>query len=458
MSPAIFILLPALIAADEPAPVVLRPFAIRVVDADTRRGVPLVELSTTGNIRLWTDSNGIVAFAEPGQMGTRVFFHVRSHGYEHPNDGFGYRGVALDVTPGGSAEIAVRRIHAAQRLYRLTGGGIYRDSLLVGAPVPIRKPTLNALVTGSDSVVNTVYRGRILWFWGDTNRPRYPLGNFHTPGAVSELPGRGGLDPDRGVDFTYFEDRNGFARPTAKVPGDGPTWISGAVVLRHEGRERLFAHYVKIRGGPGGAFAVWQLGLIEWDDDAESFRKVVAFDEEEPFPGGAHTFVRREGGRDYVYYCDPFPTMRVPATPEALARQDLYESFTPLVAGSRTKNGDLDRDDAGRLQWKWKRATAPLRPRDVAELVSRGKIREDETRVAFRDVETNRLIVSHRGSVYYNEYRKRWGMIAGEVFALGEIWYAEADRPIGPWGYAGGRVYSTAVLAMCLEEHLRAER
>ena len=30
--------------------------------------------------------------------------------------------------------------------------------------------------------------------------------------------------------------------------------------------------------------------------------------------------------------------------------------------------------------------------------------------------------------------------------------------PIGPWGYAGGRVYSTAVLAMCLEEHLRAER
>ena len=27
-----------------------------------------------------------------------------------------------------------------------------------------------------------------------------------------------------GVDLTYFVDKTGFARPTAQMPGDGPTW------------------------------------------------------------------------------------------------------------------------------------------------------------------------------------------------------------------------------------------
>ena len=47
-----------------------------------------------------TDSNGIVAFDEPGLMGSKVFFHVKSHGYEYPKDGFGYRGVALETQAG----------------------------------------------------------------------------------------------------------------------------------------------------------------------------------------------------------------------------------------------------------------------------------------------------------------------------------------------------------------------
>ena len=33
-------------------------FAIRVVDAETGRGVPLVELETVNHLRFYTDSNG----------------------------------------------------------------------------------------------------------------------------------------------------------------------------------------------------------------------------------------------------------------------------------------------------------------------------------------------------------------------------------------------------------------
>ncbi|MGB2822991.1 MAG: hypothetical protein WBF17_18555, partial [Phycisphaerae bacterium] len=59
-------------------------FTIEVVDDSTGRGVPLVELRTTNNIRYYTDSGGLIAFHEPGLMDRDVFFHVSSHGYEFP--------------------------------------------------------------------------------------------------------------------------------------------------------------------------------------------------------------------------------------------------------------------------------------------------------------------------------------------------------------------------------------
>jgi hypothetical protein len=178
-----------------------RPFAITVVDEQTGRGVPLVELRTVNGIRLWTDSAGVAVFDEPGLMDRPVFFHVLSHGYEFPRDGFGFRGKALKVLPGGSAKLTIRRINIAERIYRVTGAGIYRDSVLLGRRSPIKAPLLNGQVLGSDSVLNAVYRGKIYWFWGDTNRPGYPLGNFDTSGATSALPAKGGLDPESGVDL-----------------------------------------------------------------------------------------------------------------------------------------------------------------------------------------------------------------------------------------------------------------
>ena len=99
-------------------------FKIQVVDAQTGRGVPLVELKTTHNVCYYTDSNGLVAFHEPGLMDQRVFFTVKSHGYEFPKDGFGMSGTALEVKPGGSAVLKIKRLNIAERLYRLTGGGI----------------------------------------------------------------------------------------------------------------------------------------------------------------------------------------------------------------------------------------------------------------------------------------------------------------------------------------------
>ena len=88
-------------------------FQITVVDEQTGRGVPLVELRTTSEVRYHTDSNGIIAFLEPGLMGEEVFFHVKSHGYEFPKEVFGSRGLKLKPTAGGSALIKLKRLNIA---------------------------------------------------------------------------------------------------------------------------------------------------------------------------------------------------------------------------------------------------------------------------------------------------------------------------------------------------------
>src|SRR5439155_16047468 len=97
----------ALALGSEPAAV--KPFKIRVVDAQTGRGVPLVELKTVNNLRYYTDSNGVAAVREPDLMGQTVYFHIKSHGYEYPKDGFGFRGKALAVAEGVSAELKIQR-------------------------------------------------------------------------------------------------------------------------------------------------------------------------------------------------------------------------------------------------------------------------------------------------------------------------------------------------------------
>src|SRR5205085_1866893 len=127
--------------------------------------------------------------------------------------------------------------------YRITGAGLYRDTILAGEKPPLREPLLNAQVLGQDSTQAVVYRGKVLWLWGDTLRASYPLGNFGTSGATSELPGHGGLPTSVGIDLHYFADDAGFSRAMWPVPG-GVMWTIGLLVVKdREGEERLVAHY-----------------------------------------------------------------------------------------------------------------------------------------------------------------------------------------------------------------------
>lgn len=406
------------------------PFAIEVLDDRTGRGVPLVELKTVNEIRLVTDSRGIVAFDEPGLMGRKVYFHVRSHGYEFPKDGFGYRGKALDVSAGGRARIEVRRINVAERLYRVTGAGIYRDSVLVGDRPPTREPVLAGEVLGSDSVLSAVFEGRIHWFWGDTNRPGYPLGNFQTTTATSRLPADGGLGPEVGVDLDYAVGPDGFARPAAPIPGDGPTWLDGLTVLKDgSGRERMFAAYAKVRP----PMEVYARGIAEFDPEARRFARVAEIPPGTPAIPFGHPFLYA----GYVHYADPYPLVRVRADVDDLIHLDRFEAFTCLLPGD---GAAIDRGPDGAARYAWRRGSRPLDAQGQDRLVKEGRLGAGEGLLQLRDVGSGRPVVAHRGSVYRNEHRGRWVLIAteigGESSHLGEVWYAEADTPLGPWAYA----------------------
>ncbi|MCF7784970.1 MAG: hypothetical protein K9N47_02550, partial [Prosthecobacter sp.] len=223
-------------------------FGIHVIDESTGRGVPLVTLKTTNYIALTTDSAGWIAFNEPGLMNRAVYFSVECPGYSLPKDGFGFVGVRLTPVAGKSVEVKVLRTNIAERLCRLTGQGIYRDSTLLGHEPPLPSPNLFADVMGQDSVQVVPWKGRYFWIFGDTNRPNYPLGNFHSTAAWSDAPDKGGLDPEHGIHFEYITDENGAVAKMMPVEEPGAVWLFGMhTVMDAANKEHLMAHYSRWR-------------------------------------------------------------------------------------------------------------------------------------------------------------------------------------------------------------------
>jgi hypothetical protein len=434
----LLVLLPAGCGSPPPADPAGRYFAIEVVDEQTGRGVPMVELQTTAGVRYYTDSNGLVAFDEPGLMNRKVFFAVASHGYEFPPDGFGVRGVALETKPGGSGRIKVKRLNIAERLYRITGQGIYRDTVLLGRKPRIAEPLLNAEVTGQDGVLTAVYRGRLLWFYGDTNRLAYALGNFSMTGATTALPER--LDPAAGFDLKYFSGPDGFARPMAPLKGEGVVWLFGLVVLPDEsGRERMLAYFQRRRGlGP-----VLENGFVVYNDDKEVFEKFQTVGLDPPlYPRGYPFRVRHDNGDEYLVFTAPYPAVRVKADRKSYLDLSSYEGYTCLKPGTRygdKTQAQLERDAAGKLVWAWKKGTPPLQPKEQQELITAGKMTRAESPFRLQDADGGKPILLNNCSCNWNAYRKRYVMIASEGYGatmLGEVWYSEADRPEGPWAQA----------------------
>ncbi len=368
----------------------LEPCRIEVVERGSGWPVPLVELRTTHEVRLVSDNAGVIACDLPELMGREGWFTVFGHGYEVAADGFGYRGVRLTPEPGKTLKVEVTRRVIAKRLGRLTGGGLFAESQKTGRELDWRESG----VFGSDSVQSAVHGGRLFWAWGDTNVPGYPLGIFDMSSATTAVQPLTSFEPPLRLKLDYFRNEKGAPRGVAKMPGEGPTWVSGYVNLRDKsGAERLVGSYIKVKN----YLEAYEAGLCVWNDESRNFEqlrvlwtKSESAPKQPPMPDGHPAFWKDDAGKEWVLFGNPLPVLRCAATFEAWQDLATWEVLKPQASLRAAGDG------------------AEVKP--------------------------------HSGSIAWNRFRKRWVTVFMQVFgkpsAFGEIWYAEADAPTGPWGAA----------------------
>lgn len=366
------------------------PCCIQVVEKGTGWPVPLVELRTTHQGRCVTDNAGVIAFDWPELMGRETWFDVLGHGCEVPKDGFGYRGVRLTPQPGRTLKVEVTRTVIAKRLGRLTGGGLFAESQKLGRELDWPESG----VLGCDSVQNAVHRGRLFWLWGDTTLARYPLGIFHASSATTPVQPLTAFEPPLRLRYDYFRDARGAPRGVAQMPGEGPTWVTGYVSLADRtGAPRLVGSYMKVKP----PLEAYEWGLCVWNDDTSAFERLRVLwtksaqsPKPPPLPDGHPAFWKDGSGREWVLFGNPLPTLRCPATFEAWQDSSQWEVLKPQESLVSAADG------------------RPVKP--------------------------------HSGSMAWNPWRKCWVTVFMQSFGkpsvFGELWYAEADAPTGPWGSA----------------------
>ena len=131
----------------------------------------------------------------------------------------------------------------------------------------------------------------------------------------------------------------------APIPGEGPTWIFGLVVLtrdRRRVRERMFAGYSKIR-------PPWISTSAGWSSTTprpNTFEKIADLPARRSgYPAG-QAFLHTVGGVAYVYFATGYPLTRVRAEPEAHAPRVVRSLHLP---GPRL----ADRPAASRPRRRW---------------------------------------------------------------------------------------------------------
>jgi hypothetical protein len=192
----------------------------------------------------------------------------------------------------------------------------------------------------------------------------------------------------------YFKTTNGIPRGVAMMPGSGPTWVTAYVSLPDKlGHPRLVGTYRKIRNH----LEVYQSGLCVWNDSKEAFEQLRVLwtkSEQKPdqpsAPDGHPSIWKDNQGKEWVLFGNPLPTLRCPATFEAWQDSSTWESLKAQSSLPSSVDGSA--------------------------------------------------VKPHSGSIGWNSYRKRWVTVFvqrfGKPSAFGEVWYAEADAPTGPWGKA----------------------
>jgi hypothetical protein len=160
-------------------------------------------------------------------------------------------------------------------------------------------------------------------------------------------------------------------------------------LLDAKGNEHLVSTYTKIVNHLEPA----EIGLVEWQPDSSSFAEIQAVWKKDSstakplYPEGHPALWTDDKGHKWVFFGEGLPNMRCPATYEAWKNPSTWEKVD--------------------------------RPHELSS-------------------PSGERVVVKTGSVAWQPARKRWVTVfqqeSGKPSPGGELWYAEADSPMGPWG------------------------
>ena len=382
---------------------------VQVVDETSGRGIPMVELSANNGVTWVTDNNGWACVDEADLEGQSVYLTVVTPGYSFPKDAAGFSGTEVKVEASGTAVLKMMRSDLAERVGRLTGTGLYRDSKALGKEIAVVAHTPSLLARQSGALAE-VHAGEVCWLWQDAERMTLPGQRLAVTGTKSRL-----ASPPSGLALELWSTSS---EPQTLLPVEEAEWVlvDGLVSVPDvEGDPRLVAHYV-IQGKDA---AKLEHGLAELNAEGFFDRIVVLGDEYQwQLPAG-QAVKMKENEQEWLYFARPFCTVRVPATFEAIRTPSLYQALA----------WDADSKD-----YRWQTERGPTEPADEAKLITDEKMSANQARFRLLEAVSGSPVPVATGSVQWNEFRQRWVMIASA--ALDEVWYAEAVKPEGPWGKA----------------------
>lgn len=178
-------------------------------------------------------------------------------------------------------------------------------------------------------------------------------------------------------------------------------------------QERLVGHYSRRKN----LSEEFERGIAVFDDSKAVFESVVQSPLKEAWrrPSGC-PIVYEEGGTKWLLFGSPNPNVRVPATLNDVLDPSKYEAFTcskPAIGGAPPLP-DLDRD--GRPNWRWQRELPPTGSETERRWVKAEQLKAEYTRFYPANVSSpSERVQLHRGSVRWNEHRRRWILIAGQI-------------------------------------------
>lgn len=410
------------------------PFLLRFIDSANGRPVPLVDVELFNALRLSSDNLGHIAINEPDLTGRKVRLLIRGHGYRYPHlDIFRERAIGLEIKPGETAEIKLERTVAGERLYRITGSGRFRDSLLAGKISGSGYNDLPGNATGLDSAIPVWWKNRLFCFWGDT------LGTdrINLCGSGGQIMTESPDVPEKALPISFFCARSGFTKPMIKPDAIGFIWIETVLpLLTATGREVLAARYVKhktLEEAVETGFAIFQPGRQQFSlikrlkssRPHKSAHAAPVYDSArpafcvQPWEKTDTSLSNFINPHTYEYY-----TCLQPASKNATAKNVAFEGRPQVVR----------RNGAGQPVFSWVKGGVPFSPANQRLLQAAGLIKPSERWLELTEIGSGTKNTDFSGSISWNSFRKRWVMIAqGNT---GEIWFSEADTYTGPWIYA----------------------